>query len=327
MHHVLPEPIHIHATSAYTAREDRLMGDAPSANDAVRLLHFKPQTVIPPIKMRRMDRASRLLISTLKPMLADSEDHRAWGLFLGTFSAGSDAVEKFLERYLTEGPLGANPMVFPNTVQNAAAGQAAIFFGLQGPNSTSCQNFLAGLCAVHAACLILQTRRDLCLIAGAVDILADFQLRVYQSHPDYGPQGFLMGEGCALLQLSHPPSPFAITAFTQARLPDTPIHSFQFNASSLHDLIAKHVSEFGRPRRLYDFTSNRRVDSEIAQTALDPFCEERISLGPELGLGAFVGPYALIDATLTLNPGETADVCGFGLGGDVLILRVHANRN
>lgn len=277
--------------------------------------HFNPSTVIPMMKMRRMDRASRMLIYTMKSMI--DSDCEGWGLYVGTYSAGSDAVEQFLARYLDEGPLGANPMVFPNTVLNAAAGQAAIFYGLKGPNSTQCQNLLAGTAAVQAAFHHLQ-RNDLTVIAGAVDIVAEHQLRVWRGMHGYGSE-FLIGEGVGLLKLSRRPSAVQLLGFSQGRL-STPVFQLPTGGEAWSQQYSVHCEKFGRPDRVYPFSFSAE-QTEVQMTA-EMNDIDRIELGANRGISSSLPVQAMVHACTHLKSGESADILAFGFAGDFLVTRI-----
>jgi 3-oxoacyl-[acyl-carrier-protein] synthase II len=71
----------------------------------------------------------------------------------------------FQERVRTRGPRLANPMSFPNLVQNAAAGYLSILFGLRGPSVTFCHHETCGLEALSwAARQLRRDRADLVLV-------------------------------------------------------------------------------------------------------------------------------------------------------------------
>src|SRR4029453_15434571 len=73
--------------------------------------------------------------------------------------------------YLRRGPLGLSPVVFPNTVMNAMAAQAAIAVGARGPILTLNQTGAAGEAAVPRAAALSAARRATAVLAGGVDEL------------------------------------------------------------------------------------------------------------------------------------------------------------
>lgn len=318
-------PVYIHQAERLSPCVEDLSACAGMSPDhawypALTLSDFNPRSVIPMMKMRRMDRASRMLIWLLRGLIGEDQDCRDWGLFIGTYSAGSDAVEQFLGRYLEEGPLGANPMVFPNTVLNAAAGQAAIFYGLEGPNSTHCMNFLAGVTAVQAAYHHLQFH-DRTMLAGAVDVLAEHQMRVWQAHPDYGLDGFVMGEGAAVVKLGVAPSSVLLKGFSQGRLA---AREFEFtrDLDGLSEVLVRHMDRFGPPHRVYPFGyTGRQIDAQkqiVGGLCDATFCH----LGERVGLSSTLPVHGICHAASEVQTGQEFDVLAFGLGGDYLVTRV-----
>jgi len=318
------QPVYIQGVSSLSVDDfgglaacDAMQNTEHRFSPSVFLDGFNPRGQIPMMKLRRLDRASRMVICTLEPLVRN-RDCSDWGLYLGTFSAGSDAIEKFMTRYLKDGPLGANPMVFPNTVLNASVGNAAIYYGMHGPNSMACQNLIAGPAAIQAACHYLQFHPEQTLITGGVDVISEHQFAIWSSHEDYA-KGYVIGEGCALLRLTREEGDVAITAFTQGRV-DIPPHRFPNEADQLQQVIQRHWRRYGEPDRLYDFATR----DPRHQAAFDVLASgiPRRSLIGEVGLGSFVGAYAVVAAHGELESGQCADVLGLGLGGDYLLTRV-----
>ncbi|HEX9010894.1 MAG TPA: beta-ketoacyl synthase N-terminal-like domain-containing protein [Holophagaceae bacterium] len=113
---------------------------------------FNPAGIIPPMQLRRLDRCSRFAWGAAHQAFADAGlDPRPLGhriaVAAGTLTGGSEATEGFLRPYLQRGPEGASPLLFPNSVANAASGHLAQAFGLKGPSAT----FLEWECATFAA--------------------------------------------------------------------------------------------------------------------------------------------------------------------------------
>ncbi len=319
-------PIYIHGSAALTAQTGLNGQEPPSLADgdpffpSFALADFNPRDVIPMMKLRRMDRASRMLICVLDRLLPKDRDVTDWGLFIGTFSAGSDAVEQFLTRYFDEGPLGANPMVFPNTVLNAAAGQAAIYYGLKGPNSTQCMNFLAGAAALQAACHYLQFNKTT-LLAGAVDVLSPFQFEVWKSHPSYGVDSFLVGEGAVVLWLSRDLSAIRIEGFSQGRLPTQPYH-FANADTDLDEAYKGHVAKYGVPDVAYLFGYGLS-ELQAQETMVNRVAQVNVrALGRAVGVSSMMPLAACHAAVESLLVNQSADVLAFGIGGDFLFTRI-----
>jgi 3-oxoacyl-[acyl-carrier-protein] synthase II len=122
------------------------------------------------------DRATALAVIGCQEALREAaltvdEDNRhrigvVLGTSLGSFKSTSDFSRETL---VEEKPYLVNPALFPNTVMNCAAGQAAIRFGLRGVNATVAGGPLAFLTAVrYAAGAIGRGYADV-MLTGAVE--------------------------------------------------------------------------------------------------------------------------------------------------------------
>jgi 3-oxoacyl-[acyl-carrier-protein] synthase II len=123
---------------------------------------------------------------------------------VGTLTGGSEASEAFMRPYLQRGPEGASPMVFPNSVANAASGHLALAFGLKGPGVTFVDRENAAFGALEQASRWLRAGlADMALVLGTdglfpllLDICRGARLLARHGDPELGSgQGFLPGEG------------------------------------------------------------------------------------------------------------------------------------
>jgi 3-oxoacyl-[acyl-carrier-protein] synthase II len=122
------------------------------------------------------DRATGLALVACGQALRDSglavdDGNRARvGVVLGT-TIGSlkSTVEYSRETLVQERPYLVNPVLFPNTVMNCAAGQAAIWYGLRGVNATVAGGQLAFLHALRYAANALHRGYVDALLVGAVE--------------------------------------------------------------------------------------------------------------------------------------------------------------
>ena len=170
---------------------------------------FNPVGIIPPMQLRRLDRACRYAWGAAHQAFADAGlDPKALGdriaVAVGTQSGGSEASEAFMRPYLQRGPEGASPLVFPNTVANAASGHLALAFGLKGPSATFVDRENATFGALEQACRWLRLGLvDAALVVGTdglFPLLLDLCDRAgflpRQGDPKVGSgTGFLPGEG------------------------------------------------------------------------------------------------------------------------------------
>jgi len=106
-------------------------------------------------------------------------DKNRIAVILGTAYGSSSRVEDFFVSLLRDGPRGAQPFLFPETVPNAPASHIAMFHGITGPNSTFCQNEISAENAMlYARNLLLGNIADVALVGGA-DELSAMQYHCY----------------------------------------------------------------------------------------------------------------------------------------------------
>lgn len=167
------------------------------------------------------DRATALAVVCCKGALEaarlDLDDTRrsrvgvALGTSLGSFKSTSDYSRDTL---VQEKPYLVNPVLFPNTVMNCAAGQVAIRFGLRGVNATIAGGTLGFLNAVRYARNILHRGYADVMLAGAVE--------EYSPHrawaTELGRVGVPAGEAAAVFVLSRSQPPAWVGAGPVARV-------------------------------------------------------------------------------------------------------------
>jgi 3-oxoacyl-[acyl-carrier-protein] synthase II len=136
----------------------------------------------------------------------------AMGTSLGSFKSTSDYSRETL---VQDKPYLVNPMLFPNTVMNCAAGQVAIRFGLRGVNATIAGGTLAFLNAVRYACNALDRGYADVMLAGAVEEYTPH--RAWASHLTGTTAAVAAGEAAAVFVLSRPPA-VELTSPNEARI-------------------------------------------------------------------------------------------------------------
>ena len=184
---------------------------------------FNPKAFIQPLKIRRLDRASQFAIAASKMALEDAgltigEDvtPERTGIILGSGFCGVVSSEAFHRGQVLRGPGDLNPILFPNTVPNAAASNASIELGIKGPNSTVVQSFCTAEVALLFACQQLLANRADVILTGGVDELSAILYRGWnelrltawdagegeRSAPyDLKRNGFVPGEGSGIMVL------------------------------------------------------------------------------------------------------------------------------
>ncbi|MFD8588241.1 beta-ketoacyl synthase N-terminal-like domain-containing protein [Streptomyces sp. NPDC059637] len=103
--------------------------------------------------------------------LAVGDDNRERvGIVLGTTAGSIRATGEYSRETLVQDrPYLVNPMLFPNTVMNCAAGQAAIRHRLKGVNATVAGGQLAGLSALRYARNLIRRDYADALLVGSVE--------------------------------------------------------------------------------------------------------------------------------------------------------------
>ena len=196
---------------------DGLSSDGSGPRQAGEIRPFEPRDYLGERNLRPIDRTSRLLLAAAQRALEESgwtpelRAEREVGLMLGTIFCSVKTIAEFDRRGLQLGPSYVSPLDFANSVINAAAGQAAIWHGLRGVNSTISAGEASGLLAIasgtsqirggHADALLAGGAEELCFES----FLGHFRAgRLCGSAPlpfDARRSGFALAEGAALLML------------------------------------------------------------------------------------------------------------------------------
>ena len=234
------------------------IADADQARVAPRLearvRDWRSRDHIRPALLRRMDRCSQMVVSACRTALADAElvlagaTAESAGVVVGTAFGNLSESEAFLRGLFAKGPGLANPLTFPNLVMNAPTGYVAIDLGIRGPNLTVVRGEVSGEAALALAYDTIATGQADVLLAGGGDELAPVLRQIYAdldllspgdsggdewSSPfDRRRNGFVMGEGAAMLVLEHTGHAEARGARVYAELAGYATESI---ASSPHD--------------------------------------------------------------------------------------------
>lgn len=190
--------------------------DACRARQACLVRDFEPTRWIPPMKLRRMDDTGKFAVVAARQALSDAglatdaDGRDDVGVALGTYTAGGQATNEFLEALWAQGPMGAPALLFNSTVANAPASLAALEHKLRGPNLTITQKESSGLAAVITAADLVASGRASAMLAGGVDAVYSVFFVVHDrfgvlsseakggeaSRPfDEARNGFVLGEG------------------------------------------------------------------------------------------------------------------------------------
>jgi len=168
---------------------------------------FKAADFMSPLKARKLDRGSQFAVvatgMVLKNAGIDLEklDRTRVGIVLGCGFGGIANSAEFLSGYFTSGAEGLEPMLFPNTVPNAAASNASIEHGLKGPNVTFVQRFCSTESALLMARRFLEDDRADIIVTGGFDELMPLMLQAFKSMGQLGRHAEGFGEGSGLMVL------------------------------------------------------------------------------------------------------------------------------
>ncbi|MDQ3402039.1 MAG: hypothetical protein M3548_01410 [Actinomycetota bacterium] len=147
---------------------------------------FDPVTALVGRDLRHKDRATRLALRAVEPVLRDAGLAGADGEFAGPRDSTAvvvssnlgnlDSVCQFTDVIATQTVEGLSPLGLPQTSSNVITGAVAIRYGLRGPNLTLCNGATSGLDAVYwAATLIAAGRARMAVVIGvepAGDVVA-----------------------------------------------------------------------------------------------------------------------------------------------------------
>jgi 3-oxoacyl-[acyl-carrier-protein] synthase II len=191
---------------------------------AAEIPDFRPQDHLDAKRAKRLDRFSQLAVTSAGLALADAEitaqreDGDRVGAMMGSALGGVSFAESQVPRYLAEGPRALDPSLALAVFCGAASCNIAIEFGFTGPNATNAMSCASGTIAVGEAFHVVRDgRADVMLAGGAEAPLAPLTFAAFSiiramstrnddpgraSRPfDAGRDGFVMGEGAAVLVL------------------------------------------------------------------------------------------------------------------------------
>lgn len=135
------------------------------------------------------------------------------GTTLGSFKSTSDYTRETL---VQEKPYLVNPMMFPNTVMNCAAGQVAIRFGLRGVNTTIAGGALAFLNVLRYASNAIERDYADVVVAGAVEEYSPH--RAWAAQLTGATSTVSAGEAAGMFVLTRPDAPGWTGARQQAQV-------------------------------------------------------------------------------------------------------------
>ena len=177
---------------------------------------FQPTDWLPPMRLRRLERTGVYAVALTRLAFEDAgrqpkpEGDDDTGVVLGTWTAGGQSSETYLEALFMGGPQMAPALLFDSTVGNAAASLTALEHKLRGPNATVSHKEASGLVAIASAVDMLRLGRAKHLVTGGVDAIFETFYRGYDCFQVMSParifsrgvapfdrerNGFVLGEG------------------------------------------------------------------------------------------------------------------------------------
>ncbi|MEV6797618.1 beta-ketoacyl-[acyl-carrier-protein] synthase family protein [Micromonospora rifamycinica] len=168
-----------------------------------------------PAKARRMDPLSILSASVVgdlyarhgKPSRAEAE---STGIVFATGYGPVTSVSQFHRGVLDSGITGANPLIFPNTVVNAAAGHVAMQYRYRGYTATIANGGTSAVLALQLASRVIARGAAERIVVVIADEFPELAVRTQASLPGYtvdgqvrpgGRTGMVLSEGAAAIVL------------------------------------------------------------------------------------------------------------------------------
>jgi hypothetical protein len=132
---------------------------------------FRPASIVPGLKTRRLDRLSAWAMVASSLALQDSGidlsqlDRSRVAVVFGTGFGCAELTEAFYQSAVVNGWSGTDPSPFPEGLTNVPASHVALWHSLRGPNVTVGNKGFAGEAAlIHAALMLRHGQADLAIV-------------------------------------------------------------------------------------------------------------------------------------------------------------------
>ncbi len=206
-------------TSGFSAGRDgrtsitALYDEPMPADTACVIPSFKASAFLGRKGTGSFDRITSLVVVACGLALKDSrldvndENRDRVGITIGTSTGSAKSASDYTrETLVQERPYLVNPMLFPNTILNCPAAQAAIWYSLKGVNATISGGQLTSLMALrYGATVVRQGYADVLLVGAAEEFTAHaawgFHHAGLLKNTDT-----LVGEGCVVFVVEEPAS-------------------------------------------------------------------------------------------------------------------------
>lgn len=191
---------------------------------AAEVTDFDPTPYLDRKQLKRLDRYSQFAVSAAKMAVADAkleieaEPHDQVGVCIGSALGGMLTAEEQHAAFARNGLGAVSPMLAVTVFGAAASCNIAIDFGVTGPNTANCNSCAAGAIAIGDAMRFIQRGEAEIMFAGGAEApiaplcFGSFSIIRAMSKRnddpasacrpfDKGRDGFVMGEGAAILVL------------------------------------------------------------------------------------------------------------------------------
>ena len=191
---------------------------------AAEVRDFDPTPYLDKKQLKRLDRYSQFAVCTAKMAVADAglhldeEAHDQVGVCIGSALGGMITAEEQHGEFTARGLGAVSPMLAVTVFGAAASCNIAIELGITGPNTANCNSCAAGTIAIGDAMRLIQRGQAEVMLAGGVEApiaplsFGAFSIIRAMSKRNHDPQracrpfdqgrdGFVMGEGAAILVL------------------------------------------------------------------------------------------------------------------------------
>lgn len=200
--------------------------NTPSLRRAFLVEPFRPASIVPGLKTRRLDSLSAWALVAASLALRDAGvdlnlmDRSRIAVFFATGLGCVELTMAFYQSAATNGWAGTDPITFPETLSNAPAGHVALFHVLRGPNVTIGSKSFAAECALlQASSLLRHGQADMAIVL-AGDTLTQAVYEWYEVAQLLGPAcfnqeplpaapGFMPSEGVVAMVLEAADRPAA----------------------------------------------------------------------------------------------------------------------
>jgi 3-oxoacyl-[acyl-carrier-protein] synthase II len=191
---------------------------------AAEVLDFDAAPYLDRKQLKRLDRYSQFALCATKMAVADAElhleaePHERVGVCMGSALGGMLTAEEQHGAFAARGLSAVSPMLAVTVFGAAASCNIAIEFGVTGPNTANCNSCAAGTIAIGDAMRFIQRGEAEVMLAGGAEApiaplcFGSFSIIRAMSKRNHDPEracrpfdkgrdGFVMGEGAAILVL------------------------------------------------------------------------------------------------------------------------------